>query len=156
MIRKILPFLAVLMLGTWCLSQAQTPQTSPPPFRLTLSLQEFMKRVIDSAADNVWDSVKFEITADGAKEISPQTQAQWDEVIGNAATLTESANLLLIPGRALDTGPWSVATQRLMAAGEKAMHAAERHDTQALFDAGGEIYVACNECHRAYAKHLYK
>jgi hypothetical protein len=41
-----------------------------------------------------------------------------------------------------------------MAAGRTAMAAAEARDPEAVFEAGGDVYVACAECHAAFAEEL--
>jgi hypothetical protein len=119
-----------------------------------LSLKQLMEWVIDPAADAVWDPVKTIITEQGTKEIAPQTQEEWDAVRNGAAMLVESANLLMMEGRARDQGEWLAAARRLAATAEQALKAAEAKDAQGVFAAGGEIYNACSACHRRYAPQL--
>ncbi|HUP93734.1 MAG TPA: hypothetical protein VM164_02415, partial [Burkholderiales bacterium] len=42
----------------------------------------------------------------------------------------------------------------LVTTAEKAIKAAEAKNKDAVFEIGGEIYVACRGCHDRYAKHL--
>ena len=51
----------------------------------------------------------------------------------------------------VSAGPdWVTYAQGLIEAGLVAMAAAEAHDAEALFDAGGQVYQACRACHEQY------
>ena len=135
----------------------EAPKPPAPPasaVQPVLSLKQLMEWVIDPAADAVWDPVKTIITEQGTKEIAPQTQEEWDAVRNGAAMLIESANLLMMDGRARDQGEWLAAARRLSATAETALKAAEAKNAAAVFAAGGEIYNACSACHRRYAPQL--
>ena len=55
----------------------------------------------------------------------------------------------MLPGRT--SGPaWNAYAQALIAAGRLAMAAAEARDADALFDAGGQLYVVCRGCHAQF------
>src|SRR2546421_5176021 len=114
---------------------SEAPKLPGPPVS-GLSLKQLMEWVIDPAADAVWDPVKTIITEQGTKEIAPQTQEEWDAVRNGAATLVESANLLMMEGRARDQGEWLAAARRLAATAEQALKAAEAKDAQGVFAAG--------------------
>ena len=63
--------------------------------------------------------------------------------------LTESGNLLMMPGRS--AGPdWNEYAGDLIRAGKLAMAAAQQQDANALFDAGGRIYQVCLACHNQF------
>jgi hypothetical protein len=135
----------------------EAPKLPAPPasaLRPVLSLKQLMEWVIDPAADAVWDPVKTIITEQGTKEIAPQTQEEWDAVRNGAAMLVESANLLMMDGRARDQDEWLAAARRLAATAEQALKAAAAKDAAGVFAAGGEIYNACSACHRRYAPQL--
>src|ERR1700704_3052486 len=110
------------------------------PMPPVLSLKQLMEWVIDPAADAVWDPVKTIITEQGAKEIAPQTQEEWDAVRNGAAMLIESSNLLMMDRRARDQGEWLPPARRLAATAQKALEAAESKNAAGVFAAGGEIY----------------
>jgi mono/diheme cytochrome c family protein len=57
----------------------------------------------------------------------------------------------LIPDRAQDNEQWIELSQALIETGRQALAAAESRDPAAVFDAGGEIYLVCSECHTAFA-----
>lgn len=149
-ILRLIPFGTVLFLG--CSSLPPPPVV--PPFTSVLTLKQIMEWVIDPAADVIWDAVKSIITEKGTQEIAPKTDEQWAAVRNGAATLAESANLLMIEGRARDNKEWMAAARRLTATAEQALKAAEAKQVDALFAAGGEIYKVCKACHDRYAPHL--
>jgi cytochrome c553 len=129
---------------------------SPASSGLTpvLGLKQMMEWVIDPAADVIWDSVKSITTEAGTKDIAPQNAEQWDAVRNAAATLMEASNLLMVPGRARDERGWAAFARGLRTSAGGALKAAEAKNTEALFAAGGDIYVVCRGCHTEYAKHL--
>ena len=148
---------AILLAAALQFGCGAAPEPAAPPasaVRPVLSSKQLMEWVIDPAADAVWDSVKTIITEQGTREISPQTQEQWDAVRNGAAMLIESSNLLTMQARARDQGEWIAAARRLAETAEKALRAAESKDAAGVFAAGGEIYDACSACHRRYAPQL--
>jgi cytochrome c553 len=148
-ILRWLPLSMVLLCG--CSASPPPPLPAAPPFANVVNLKQLMEWVIDPAADVVWDSVKTIITEEGTKEIAPQTDEQWAAVRNGAATLAESANLLMIEGRARDNKEWMAAARRLTTTAGQALKAAEAKDATALFTTGGDIYNACRACHERYA-----
>jgi hypothetical protein len=131
--------------------------TQPPPAPAAapvLTLKQVMEWVIDPAADVIWDSVKSISTEAGTKEVAPQTDEQWAAVRNASATLIESANMLMIEGRARDQKDWIGGARGLIRTASAALKAAEAKDKDAVFAAGGEIYTVCRGCHQLYASHL--
>jgi len=110
-----------------------------------------MLAVIDPAADIYWGSVGTIMDENGTEEIAPTTTAEWAAVRHAATILAESGNLLMMPGRAQDNEQWIELSQALIATGRQALTAAESRDPAAVFDAGGEIYLVCSECHATFA-----
>ena len=144
--------LAALLLFAGCSPPPAPP--APPPHKTVLNLKQVMEWVLDPAADVIWDSVKTIYTEAGTKEVRPETNEQWEAVRNAAATLTETANTLMIDGRARDNKDWMAAAGALVGTADKALKAAEAKDVEALFAAGGDIYVSCRNCHLQYASHL--
>ena len=110
-----------------------------------------MLAVIDPAADIYWSSVGTIMDENGTEEISPTTTAEWAAVRHAATILAESGNLLLMPGRAQADEQWTRLAQAMITTGRRALAAAESRDSAAVFDAGGEIYLVCSECHTTFA-----
>jgi len=65
-----------------------------------------MKWVIDPAANAIWDSVSWGSNEKGTKANAPKTQEDWNALRIQAGILVESANLLMLKGRAKDQGVW--------------------------------------------------
>ena len=124
------------------------------PFREELELREVMLHVVEPAADVYWASVGIIIDAEGTHEIAPANSREWLSVENAAATLTEVGNLMMTPGRMRDDPRWTALAQEMITAGRQALAAADDRDTAAVFEAGGDVYVACANCHAAFAPAL--
>lgn len=129
-------------------------QPEPPPFNESLELLEVMVHVVEPAAEVYWDSVGIIMDAEGTHEIAPADANEWLAVENAAATLTEAGNLLMTPGRLRDDPQWIEMAQTLSTAGRAALAAADSRDTDAVFEAGGEVYISCANCHAAFAPQL--
>ena len=127
-------------------------QADAGPFKLSGDVKHIMQWVLDPAADGIWDSAGSIITAAGTKELAPTTDEGWLAVEHNAAVVAASGNLLLMPGRSVDDEGWRNISQGLVDAGLLAQAAAKKQDSDALFDAGGQIYRICNACHSVYVQ----
>ena len=134
--------------------QAASPieQTGSSPFKLSGDVKHIMQWVLDPAVDGVWDSAGSIITAAGTRELAPTTDEGWLAVEHSAAVVAASGNLLLMPGRAVDDEGWRNISQGLVEAGLLAQAAAKNQDSDALFDAGGQIYRVCKACHSVYVQ----
>jgi cytochrome c556 len=154
--RRVLSSLtAALLLGS-CNAPSPPAPAAPaaPAVTAVLNLKQLMEWVLDPTADVVWDSVKTIYTQAGTKEIKPETEEQWNAVRYAAATLTEAGNMLMAQGRPKGGAEWAAAAQRLVTAADKTLKAAEAKNVNAIFETGGEIYVACRSCHQKFAPHL--
>jgi hypothetical protein len=147
------------------------------PFLTTLSVHDVMVSVVDPAADALWESVGSVSTKAGTEEHRPSTDEEWEALRRHAVRLAESANLLLIEGRAVvapgrqldDAGVAGVldaegvqkaiaanqpgfvqAAHRLHAAASQALAAVDRRDAAGLDVAGAVIDKACESCHLVY------
>ncbi|MBI4473709.1 MAG: hypothetical protein HY646_13665 [Acidobacteria bacterium] len=151
---------------------------SPPPeqeYRPTATVRELMKAMIDPSADGVWDSVQTVIDESGVHEKAPQTDEDWAGVRRHVVTLMEASNLLLVPGRHIAApdekadnpeymlqpeeiealvretrDDWVKLTHGLHDAAVVALKSVEAKNPQALFDAGGGLFQACEHCHAKY------
>jgi len=127
---------------------------APSPYTEAVDLQELMLHVIEPAADVYWDPVGTVMDAEGTHEIAPANVDEWIAVENAAATIAESGNLLLIPERQRDDPRWTAFSQGLIAAGRAALMAADSRDPEAVFDAGGAVYIVCASCHEVFAPQL--
>ena len=144
-------FALALLLGCNSGGSPTPPNLPPsvPAYRQVADVKQTMQWILDPAADVIWDSAGWIVTADGETDLAPTTEEGWEHVRNNAAVVAETGNLLMMPGRV--GGPdWVAYAQGLRVAGKVAMDAAEAHDAGALFDAGGQLYQVCRACHQQY------
>ena len=138
-----------LQLGCIAGPEPPAPQSEMVPFRPATNVQQTMAWILDPATDVIWESAGTIITAEGETDLAPTTEAAWENVRNQAAVVAESGNLLMLPDRT--SGPaWNTYAQALVSAGQRAMAAAEARDADALFDAGGQLYVVCRGCHAQF------
>ena len=123
---------------------------TPPPLRHVADVKQLMKSVLDPAADLYWDAVGTVTDQTGTTEIAPETTEDWDALVSSAYVIAESGNLLMLGTRPKDGGDWMRMSRSLVDAGEKAVRAAQAHDTKAVFDVGGQVYDVCTSCHAKY------
>jgi hypothetical protein len=130
-------------------AEATTAAAQGPAFQPVIDTRQTMVWVLEPLADVLWDSAGTIITAEGSTELAPTTDEGWAEVIRAAATLAESGNLLMLPGRSMGDD-WDEYATGLISASELALTAAQDQSSDALFDAGGRIYQVCRACHNQY------
>jgi len=80
----------------------------------------------------------------------PKTDVDWERVRQNALTVAESANLLMMPGRARDNDKWMADAKLLLDAGASAYTAAIAKDLNAMVALNQQLYEACVTCHMDY------
>ena len=144
--------LRVALVGGLLAAACGGPQ--PPPFKPMADNKLLMDAVIEPAADRVWESVGWVITAEGEREIQPQNDEEWHEIRNAAITVAESGNLLMMVPRAKDSDEWMRIAQGMIDAGMKLAEAADRKDKMALFDVGGDLYAVCSNCHMKYSPEI--
>ena len=120
-----------------------------PPFKPYVDMKTFMEHVLTPAAKIVWSVNAIVIDGSGERDLSPKSDADWEEIVSGAATLAEAANALMIPQRALDS-QWSGYAKTLGDAAAKAYAAAETHDLKAISDVSDRLDGICAACHRRY------
>ena len=132
------------------IDNSQSQAVAQPPFEPVLEMHDLMASVLDPATDVIWGAAGAVITADGEQDLAPVDEAGWQAVFDAAAIVTESGNLLMLPGRAKDNADWMEYSAALIDTGKEAMAAAKAKDAQAVFDVGGKLYLICVACHQAY------
>src|SRR5262245_32348343 len=143
-------FLGILLLTAPLLAQAPTPAPpSPTPAAPGTasaamvrvgSMSELMADVIYPASDAI-----FYITTR-----EPQNDVEWNEFRAKTLILAESANLLMMPGRARDQDRWMADTKLLLDVGQAAFRAAKRKDVKAIEALNDQLYESCVICHQHY------
>jgi hypothetical protein len=146
-------------------------------FKPVVSVKELMEFMIDPVADNIFNAVGSEITTKGTVEISPVTDEDWDKVRVGAVSLAEGVYLLKVPRPFAPPGDennsagegapelapaqiaakikadpvlWNAKIEALRNVGLEVLEIVKKKDTQALFDAGGDLDQACEGCHLEY------
>ena len=109
-----------------------------------------MANMMDPTADVVWEAVGTIMTKEGTFEKTPQTDEEWNNVKAHAIMLVEGGNLLMIPARSGNNPEWITLAQDLIAQSKRMITAAEKHDRQAVFDVGSDIYDRCVNCHKRF------
>ena len=158
------------------LSGCSTESGEPTaPFQPTATVQDIMLSIIDPSADVVWESVATIVTYEGTEERRPRTDEDWQHVRDSAVRLLEATNLLLIEGRAVaapgilsenpdielhpaeievrinaDRATWNRLVGGLYDEALIMLNAVDAKDPDMLFDNGGALDRACENCHQAY------
>jgi cytochrome c553 len=125
--------IGVLLLSATVGAQAVTPQPAS-------TMSELMVKIIYPASDAI-----FYITTR-----EPKTEVEWVELQGKALAVAESANLLMMPGRARDQDRWMQDAKLMLDAGRAAFRAAKAKDVAALDALNDQLYTSCTSCHQHY------
>src|SRR4051794_14961601 len=125
--------IGVLLLAAGAGAQTITPQPAS-------TVSELMVKIIYPASDAI-----FYITTR-----EPKTESEWVELQGKALAVAESANLLMMPGRARDQDRWIADARLMLDAGRAAFRAAKAKDVAALDALNDQLYTSCTSCHQHY------
>jgi hypothetical protein len=117
------------------------------PYYTKLPLKEFMPHVMQYAGDGIWKRQGFINDKNGERSLFPKNDEEWEEAESGALTLAEVSNVLLIPGRRVPDPEWDKAVVGVRKVALEAAAAAEKHDKDAFFKAGGDLDEACDVCH---------
>src|SRR5437762_4822156 len=104
------------------------------------TMSDLMVKIIYPASDAI-----FYITTR-----TPTSDAEWGELQGKALAVAESANLLMMPGRARDQDRWMADSKLMLEAGRAAYRAARAKDVAALDALNDQLYTSCTSCHQHY------
>jgi hypothetical protein len=145
---------------------AQTPArgaaTSP---RVSANLLQLMRGILYPNSNVIFfvqdkDPTGVKPEGDPATSVNPlaSTYGGWDAVQNAALALSESANLLLIPGRKCANGrpvplqnpDWVKFVQGLRDAGNTVYQAALTKNQDKMLDAADVMTTACSNCHDKY------
>jgi hypothetical protein len=142
-----------------------------------VSVKELMRYMIDPSADSIFNSVRSVMTKAGTVETVPKTDADWEQIQIGAVTLAEGAYLLKVRrpfaplgDMNLSEGPdplelspdqitarverdpveWNARIETLRNVALEVMDIVKRRSANELWDAGENLDVACEACHRGY------
>lgn len=135
-----------------------------------LTILELMESIVMPTAQVVWDAVVYDVTEEGETITGPKTDEDWQKLRWSAVALAESANNLVVRGRAVappaetaeegELAPaeiqklvdeqwpaWVAHAHALHAAAMEAVKAIDAKDLDGVSNAGGTIDAACEGCH---------
>ncbi len=141
---------ASLLLACSPAEQQETGSAVSGTYNTSLPMADLMTMVLEPAADSLWDNAGWIESSAGYEELYPTTEEGWDFMVAQAAVVSESGNLLALPGRAADDDAWLVYSQGMIDAGIMAMDAAKRRHQEDFFQAGAQLYSVCRACHQSY------
>jgi len=121
-------------------SQVSSETAPPNSYRIVGTMSQLMVDIIYPTSDDIF----YIVTR------PPSNDAQWAAIQRSALTLAESANLLMMPGRARDQDKWMTDARLLLEAGNLAYKAAKAKDLDALVGLNEQLVAACTTCHQDY------
>lgn len=120
---------------------AQAPADTPTVrLRPVGTMSELMVKIIYPTSDAIFY----------VETRQPANEAEWGELQNKTLALAESANLLMMPGRARDQDRWMADARLMLDAGSDAFKAAKAHDLEALIALNDRLYQSCVTCHQHY------
>jgi hypothetical protein len=119
---------------------SQAASSDRPPTRNVGSMSDLMVKIIYPASDAL-----FYI-----ESRTPATDAEWTTLEGQALMVAESANLLMMPGRARDQKQWMADAKLMLDAGAAAVKAAKTKNVEAISALSDQLMESCTSCHRHY------
>lgn len=154
---------------------AATP-SSGERIRYIASVRDIMHVLVEANADKIFDAVAIDVTAAGIREKKPETDEEWDELEHAALALAEAVNLIKMPDRPMakkgemnvdPEGPelppaeiaakvkrtrpqWNRYANELQDAAVQVLSFVEKKDVKGLFEFGGALDMACENCHLEY------
>ena len=163
----LLVILNLSLLAQTASKGAESPKSATAAMQVQTDLNRLMRGVLYPASNVVFSAqtdnpgdVKFVPGRDPSLATDPleSTFGGWQAVENAALALTESANLLLIPGRKCANGlpvpmnhpDWSKFVQELRDAGMKAFNLAQTKDQDKMIEAADTLSAACAGCHRKW------
>src|SRR5687767_380192 len=118
----------------------QAAPTDRPPTRNVGSMSDLMVKIIYPASDAL-----FYI-----ESRTPKTDTEWTALEGHALMVAESANLLMMPGRARDRQQWMDDAKLMLDAGAAAVKAAKTRNVDAIAALSDQLMASCTTCHKHY------
>ena len=119
---------------------AQAASTDRPPTRNIGTMSDLMVKIIYPASDALFY----------VESRTPKTEAEWTVLEGQALMVAESANLLMMPGRARDQKQWMADAKLMLDAGDAAYKAAKAKDVAGIAALSDQLMESCTSCHKNY------
>jgi hypothetical protein len=142
----------VIVAGRTVRAAAPAPLASAVAAPPVASVKHVMRAMTMPNAAAIWDSVSTIVDSKGVQENQPRTDEEWAAVEASAAVLAESANALLVEGRAIDRGDWVKFANALRDSANTALGAAQKKDAAGILEVGEVINASCDACHERYQR----
>jgi hypothetical protein len=159
---------ATTVLSLGCASEPEAPAT--PAFEPTphANLAQLMRGIPFPASNIIFDTQTTDpaaaaeptdpVAGQGATAQFSGVYGGWQAVENAALALSETANLIMVPGRMCENGrpvpldqeDYRMWAANLAAAGEEALKAAQSRNLDAMVDVSGTLSDACAQCHEVY------
>lgn len=173
---RLVLVLAVALIATACARQEEPPaqpaqQQTPLQPQPHATLAQMM-RAIPFPASNIIFDAQSEDPEEKLKRLKAESEKKgggataqyatvyggWQEVENAAKAISETANLLMIPGRKCENGrdvpldreDFRKFTLNLAQAGEAAYKAAQSKNLDQMVEVAGTVSEACAMCHEVY------
>ena len=114
--------------------------SSRPPMRAVGTMSDLMVKIIYPSSDALFY----------VESRTPQTEAEWTVLEGQALMLAETANLLMMPGRARDQKQWMADAKLMLDAGAAAVKAVKSKNVDAISALSDQLLESCTSCHKHY------
>lgn len=141
---------SVLLFSALVLTACTDAPEPTPPYLPVGDVAFLMAHVVEPAADKIWDSSGFIVTAAGEENLAPTTEEEWLQVKHGASVVAEAGNLLMLPERSHGREEWNAISRGLVEVGRQVIAAVDARDADALFDSGAALYGVCLSCHQVY------
>ena len=143
--KTIVPVLCTLALigcgkGTVEPAKAPAAAAATPQFTVVGSNKQIMQAITIPSSEVIF----------GIGDKPPQDDAGWLAVESAAIALAESGNLMMMPGRAVDTPDWAGFSRQLTEKSMIALKAAQSRNVDQVLEAGNDVYQVCEDCHKVY------
>jgi hypothetical protein len=141
--------LAALLASPSLLAQTKQPATpaapahpvvSATPARNVGSMSDLMVKIIYPTSDALFY----------VESRTPKDEAEWNAFEGQMLMLAESANLLMMPGRARDQKQWMADARLMLDAGALAVKAAKTKNVESISALSDQLLESCTTCHKHY------
>jgi len=120
--------------------------------RPVASIRQIMNGIVGPGANAVFNAVSTTVSEKGVEEVFPRNDEEWATLGNSAAALAEAGNLMMLEGRAVDTGEWIKMSRELVDAGTQALKAVEAKSTEDVLTAGEKVNESCDNCHAKYQR----
>lgn len=119
-------------------------------FYTAQSTHDFMNKVMQPAAEGIWNRTGYLTNEDGFQTLFPQTAVEWQEAEHASLIVAELSNVLELPGRQIDEPDWHAAVEAVRITSLAAAEAARANDEDRFMEASLALNNACQSCHQRY------